>query len=245
MAVVLPVVAFPDRGADWLGYLARVTRWTIGARCTAAEVVAAGRFDAAREALTVDEILKGDPGHGPIPLALPQPAATGSPPHRPRPGDGDRLLMFGTLDGGPLDVPGAVVPAWATADLDADIGVARWFAGLPTDPGARAEALAAVAGDPAEAGRSSALRAIGDEKLRSASPVVHRAAAETADPATASYAAVTLWLLDERAAATEALAAITDRTGDDEFRALWGVKPSIGDRVPTVFGPDPDAWSRP
>src|SRR4051794_24886876 len=85
---------FADEASAWLDYLARRTRWTIGARCAAARVVAVGRFSGGTDSLAEAEIIIGGAGTGPIELDLPRPVGTGAPTRFPLPADGDRTLAF-------------------------------------------------------------------------------------------------------------------------------------------------------
>ena len=250
MATVAAVATFPDEAGAWLDYLARVTRWTVGARCAASRVVAVGRFDAATDTLGAAEIIAGQAVGGSIGLVLPRPAGAGAPTRFPLPADGDRTLAFLAQRAElqrwrPLDAPGALVPEWATENLDSDVGVARWFAGLPTDPPERAQALATAVRDAGAAERPSAVRAIGDEGLDSAADALQEAAAEdTTKPDVATLAAVALWLLGRRPAAIEEFEAIVRRVGDAEFRSFWQVQRTLDSESPvTLYGPDPDGWS--
>lgn len=252
MAIVAAVATFPDEASAWLDYLTRVTRWTVGARCAASRVVAVGRFDATTVTLVAAETLQGEADGGSIGLLLPRPAGAGAPTRFPLPADRDRTLAFlaertDQDRWSPLDAVAALVPEWATEDLDSDVGVARWFAGLPTDPAERARALAAVIRDPDAAEWPSAVRAIGDEGLDSAAVALQEAAADSAaEPRAATLAAVALWLLGRRPAAIEVFDAVVRRVGDAEFRALWQVQRSLDDESPaTLYGPDPDAWGTP
>jgi hypothetical protein len=240
MAIVSPVATFVDEPPAWLDYLARVTRWTLGARYAAAGLVAVGRFDAAAGALDAGEVLKGDAPAGAVAVEVPRPAGAGAPMRFPLPEDGDRTLAF--LSGRvPLDVPGALVPSWATDDLDADVATVRWFAALPTDPAARAEALAAAVRDDDPRRRWNALRAVGDERRDDAADAVREVAADPRTaPEHATLAAVTLWLLGRRPDSLAAFDAVVARVGRAAFRARWQVQETVGDQDPkTLYGPDP------
>jgi hypothetical protein len=254
MAVVTPVTTFPDEPDAWLEHLARVTRWTVGARCTAAQAVVLGRYDASAEALVVQEVLKGEVG-GSAGLLLPRPTGAGAPARFPVPEDGDAVLAFLSerVDADrwpPLDAPGALVPAWAAEGLDATTSAARWFTQLPADSAARADELAAAVRDPDRGGteRTSALRAIGDEGLIAAAPALHEiTTSSSVEPQTATLASVALWLLGERGEARQALQGVMRRVGQDQFLALWHVQRTSGDDVAAkqLYGPDSGAWGAP
>src|SRR3954452_15911165 len=93
-ASVSPVASFPDEPAAWLDYLAQVTRWTLGARCSAAELVVVGGFDAAAGEIAVDSVLKGQPPDASVAVELPRPTGAGAPSQYQVPDDSDRVLAF-------------------------------------------------------------------------------------------------------------------------------------------------------
>ena len=127
----------------------------------------------------------------------------------------------------PLDQPGAAVSEAVADDLDGQIDAATWFVGLPQDA-ARVPALIDGADDDNPATVSSALRALGDEQHHDATTdLMTWAIASDVAAVPAVLAAVALWVLDERARASAALAGTVDRLGRDRFLELWGVQESL------------------
>lgn len=239
-SVLLPVTVFADEPTAWLDYLERRTRHTVGARCAAADLVVVGRR--AGDVLRVSAVLQGEAAEvvdlPPVPRDF-----DGSEALTPSVQDGERALVFAVVSsdgrGTLLDVPGAAVGERTVDDLDAQIGAATWFAGLPHDDD-RVVALVAATDDDNPATASSALRALGDEGHASATTdLMGLAMASDVPVVPAALAAVALWLLDERARAAAALAGTVDRLGRDRFLDLWGVQEAENDPAALV-GPDPD-----
>ncbi len=245
MTSVTPVITFPDEPGPWLEYLARVTRWTIGARCDAAQLIVGGRFDGRRHTLGVDEVLDGPKDTTSVELDLPQPIGAGAPSRYPVPQEGDQILAFlvEAEDRGswrPIEAPGAIVVGSAAEDLDTQVAAARWFSSLAVDAVARAAHFSTAIGDARQAVRFTAIRAIGDEGLDPAAPTLLDAAADpSTEPMTSTYAAVALWLLGHHSAAMDAIDGIVRRVGAEQFLALWQVQRSLGDQSETLYGPDP------
>lgn len=247
MASVAPVRTFPDDPESWLDYLARTTRWTVGARCAAAQLVAVGEFDGPDDSVMPSELIEGAVDGSSFTLVLPKPAGAGAVSRHPLPQDGDQLLVFlsKASDHGwrPIDAPAAIVLRTAADDFEEQVDAARWFCSLSGDSGRRTAELASAIADGRSAVRFSAVRAVADEGLESVVPTLQEAATdETTEPRTATYAAVSLWLLGERDSATEAFEAIARRVGSEQFHTLWQVQRSLGDDSATLYGPDPDAW---
>ncbi|KQR17394.1 hypothetical protein [Cellulomonas sp. Leaf334] len=239
-SVVVPVTAFSDEPTAWLDHLERRTRHTVGARCAAAGLVVVGRRTG--EVLAVDAVLQGE-ATGPVALPPVPRDFDGSEGLTPAVHDGERALVFAVAgaDGAwvLLDRPGAAVGERSVDDLDAQVQAATWFARLPHDD-ARVVALVDAADDGNPATVSSALRALGDEQLHDATTDLMTLALASDVPALpAVLAAVALWLLDEHARASAALAGTVDRLGRDRFLELWGVQESADDPV-LLVAPDPD-----
>jgi hypothetical protein len=240
-SVLLPVTVFADEPTAWLDYLERRTRHTVGARCAAADLVVVGRRTG--EVLDVSTVLKGA-ASGTVPLPPVPRDLDGSEALRPAVRDGERALVFAVAggDGGwvLLDRPGATVGELTADDLDGQVEAATWFAGLPLDEDARVRALVEAADDDNGATTSSALRALGDEGHASATTDAMAVAIASDVPAVpAVLAAVALWLLDEKARASAALAGTVDRLGRDRFLDLWGVQEADQDPA-SLVAPDPD-----
>jgi hypothetical protein len=196
----------------------------------------------------VDEVLKGAGEANSIALDLPRPSGAGAPSRNPIPQDGDQVLAF-LVEAGegdrwrPIDAAGAIALGAGTEDLGPLIAAARWFGSLSADAETRAAELSTAIGDAQPAVRLTAIRSIGDEGLEPAAPALRDAAADTTtEPTTATYAAVALWLLGDRAAATAAFDDIVDRVGAEQFFTLWQVQRSLGEESATLYGPDPDGW---
>lgn len=245
-ASVAPVTTFPDEPEGWLAYLAALTRSTIGARASVAELVLYASFRSASSTLEVTESFKGEPGPRPVELELPRPNGAGAPGGIAVPTDGEPTLAF--LVAGtdarwlPVGMPGALVPSWAAADFAGDVAATQWFCSLPSDPAQRSSAFAAGLDDRNVAIRASSIRAIADEALGQGVPALEAVvSAADGDPRWRVLAAVSLWLLDRRASAVSTFRSAYERTPRDRFLSMWQVQQTVDDEPPvTLYGPDPE-----